>query len=143
MKDWDKELARIDKQLGALPDEALLPARQPAAPAAPADAPRPAGGPGWLLARLALVTALGVGMLFWPYPTRCGLGLLGYLGAVGVLALGGAWTAAVSWRQRAPRSHVFSLLLIAWAGVLAAREVLPRTGYAIPSEAHPAIWLCG
>jgi len=144
VKDWDKELAKIDRQLGSLPDEALLPAR-PAAGAPPAagagSPPAPARMAG-LLARLGLVTALGVGMLFWPYPARCGAGLFAYLAAVGVLVAGGAWTAAFSWRHRSPRAHVFSLLLVLWGGTLAAIEVLPRLGYAIPTEAHPAAWFC-
>ncbi|HEX9565420.1 MAG TPA: hypothetical protein VF981_15675 [Gemmatimonadaceae bacterium] len=144
MKDWDKELAKIDKQLGSLPDEALLPAVKPAA-AAPAAVPatRPAaGGMAGVVARLALVTALGVGMLFWPYSARCGTGLLAYLAAVGVLIAGGGWTAIWTWRQRAARAHLVSLLLMLWGGTLAAMEVLPRLGYAIPTETHPAIWMC-
>ncbi len=96
-----------------------------------------------VLARLTLVTALGVGMLFWPYSARCGLGLFGYLGAVGVLVVGGAWSALWSWRHRAPKAHVLSLLLMLWGGVLGAMEILPRVGYAIPTEIHPAIWMCG
>jgi len=35
-----------------------------------------------------------------------------------------------------------SLLLVAWGGILAAREILPRVGYSIPTEARPAIWFC-
>ena len=37
---------------------------------------------------------------------------------------------------------MLSLLLVLWGGVLAAQEVLPRIGYAIPTEAHPASWMC-
>lgn len=146
MKDWDKELAKIDKQLGSLPDEALLPAPASApgrkGAAAASVAAEPSGKRGGLFLRVGLVAALGVGMVFWPYAARCGTGLMLYLGALGVLTGGGLWAAAAAWRHRAGRLHVLSLLLALWGGILAAREVLPRVGYAIPSEAHPAIWGC-
>lgn len=149
MKDWDKELAKIDRQLGSLPDDALLPARTSGpAPAVGAGTASPGVVRGsttttaGVLARLALVAAMGVGMYFWPYPTRCGAGLFGYLAAAGVLTIGGAWSAIWSWRHRAAVSHILSLALMLWGGALAAREVLPRVGYAIPTEAHPAIWMC-
>ena len=38
------------------------------------------------------------------------------------------WT----WRHRAARAHVLSLLLVLWGLVLGAIEVLPRVGYAKP-----------
>jgi hypothetical protein len=145
VKDWDKELAKIDRQLGSLTDEALLPAPagKEGRPAASAAAASPATGRlGGVLLRVGLVTALGVGMVFWPYSTRCGAGLLAYLAAVGVLVAGGAWSAAASWRQRIGWAHVVSLTAMLWGGALAAREILPRVGYAIPTEAHPAIWGC-
>ena len=37
--------------------------------------------------RLILAVALGVGMVFWPYDTRCGVGLFGYLAATGAVML--------------------------------------------------------
>jgi hypothetical protein len=94
------------------------------------------------MARLLLATALGIGMIFWPYSARCGTGLIGYLGAVGVLMGAGVWSAVWTWRHRSSSAHVLSLLIILWGGVLAAQEVLPRAGYAIPTEAHPASWWC-
>lgn len=142
---WDRELARIDKQIESLPDEALLPVKPEAASAAKADAGavRPRTSTLGVMARLGLAAALGVGMAFWPYEARCGAGLFGYLAALGVLLAAGTWSAVWSWRHRSPRAHVLSLLLMLWGGTLAAREVLPRVGYAIPTEAHPASWMCG
>jgi len=142
---WDKEMAKIDKQLESMSDEALLPAKPNAGPAARAEAQAVQQSTSTLgvMVRLLLATALGVGMAFWPYEARCGAGLFGYLGAVGVLMAAGAWSAVWSWRHRSARAHLLSLLLVLWGGVLAAQEVLPRTGYAIPTEAHPASWMCG
>ncbi len=142
---WDKELAKIDKQLESLSDEALLPVKPDASPAAKAEGvaiQRQTTTLG-VMARLVLATALGAGMAFWPYSARCGAGLFGYLAAVGVLIAAGSWSAVWTWRHRSAKAHVLSLLLVLWGGTLAAQEVLPRIGYAIPSEAHPASWMCG
>lgn len=142
---WDKELAKIDKQLESMSDEALLPVKSDATPAAKAEGvtiQRQTTTLG-VMARLLLATALGVGMAFWPYASRCGAGLFGYLAAVGVLIGAGAWSAVWTWRHRSAKAHILSLLLMVWGGVLAAQEVLPRVGYAIPTEAHPASWMCG
>lgn len=155
-RDWDAELRKIDKQLESLSDESLLPA--PATSpggGSPAAAPPALPGPGAaptevprrpkllsVLWRLGLVVGLGAGMLFWPYPTRCGAGLFGYLGAAGLVIGAGIWTSVWTWRHRAPKAHLLALLAVLWGGVLGAAEVLPRIGYAIPTEAHPAIWMC-
>ena len=141
---WDKELAKIDKQIQSMPDEVLL-AKSTAAPTAKVDATAIQGKTttSWGVAlRLLLAVALGVGMYFWPYPTRCGAGLFGYLAAAGVLVSAGVWSAVSAWRHRSPKAHVLSLLVALWGGTLAAAEVLPKLGYAIPTEAHPAAWFC-
>ena len=142
---WEKELAKIDKQLESMSDEALLPAKSAPTPAAGAEAVAVQKSTTTLgvMLRLGLATALGVGMVFWPYEARCGGGLFLYLGAVGVLMGAGIWSAVWSWRHRSARAHVLSLLLALWGGTLAGLEVLPRLGYAIPTEAHPATWMCG
>jgi hypothetical protein len=142
---WDKELAKIDKQLESLSDEALLPAKPNASPVEKAEAKaiqRDTTTWGVML-RLLLATALGVGMAFWPYSARCGGGLFGYLAAVGALMVAGGWSAVWTWRHRSSKAHLLSLLLVLWGGTLAAIEILPRIGYAIPTEAHPAAWMCG
>ena len=141
---WEKELAKIDKQLESMSDEALLPAKPNAGPAAKAEAQviqRETSTLG-VMSRLLLATALGVGMFFWPYSARCGGGLFGYLAAVSVLMAAGTWSAVWTWRHRSSKGHILSLLLILWGATLAAMEVLPRIGYAIPTEAHPAAWMC-
>jgi hypothetical protein len=144
MRDWDAELKKIDRKLEKVSDEALLPAPAEASPAARtavADQ-RQATTTVGVMARLLLGVALGVGMIFWPYSARCGTGLFAYLGAVGMLITAGVWSSIWTWRHRSVRAHVLSLLLILWGGVLGAMEVLPRVGYALPTEAHPAIWNC-
>jgi hypothetical protein len=206
-RDWDKELAKIDKQLAAMSDDALVqrevppakterepapakiekrepaPAkiekREPApvkiekpelaparsenrepAPArsenreaaspnpvakawAAANVPAERPAKAWLTyLRVLLAVALAAGMVFWPYEVRCGFGLAGYLGAVGVVIAGGIWSSVWTWRHRASRAHALSLLVILWGLVLASMEVLPRTGYAKPDPLHPASWAC-
>ena len=143
-RNWDKELAKIDRQLETVSDEALFPTKAAPTPAAKAEAKAAQARTSTLgvFLRLALATALGVGILFWPYEAKCGLGLAGYLGAVGVVTVGGLWSAVWSWKHRAAKAHVLSLLLGLWGLVLGAIEVLPRVGYARPDLRHPAIWSC-
>jgi hypothetical protein len=141
---WDKEMAKIDKQLESISDEALLPsarAKTPAEKAKIVEKQRTTSTFG-VFARLVLAVALGIGILFWPYPARCGPGLFAYLGATAMVITAGVWTSVWTWRHRSGQAHVLSLLLIVWGIVLAAVEVLPRVGYAKPDAAHPAVWMC-
>ena len=143
-RDWDAEMKKIDKQMEKVSDQAILPAGKAASPAkqaAAAEVQRTTTTFG-VFARLALAVALGVGILFWPYSARCGVGLAAFLGAVGALIVGGVWSSIWTWKHRAARAHVLSLLLVLWGITLAAIDVLPRTGYSYPSEAHPAGWAC-
>ncbi|HET9798782.1 MAG TPA: hypothetical protein VFP90_12355 [Gemmatimonadaceae bacterium] len=146
MTDWDAKLKKIDKQLESISDSALVPAApKNAPPAARAEvAAERAGTRTWgAFLRLTLATALGVGILFWPYPTRCGVGLVGYLLAVGVIVAGGIWSSVWTWRHRTARAHVLSLLLVLWGLVLGGIEVLPRVGYAKADLTRPTGWTCG
>jgi hypothetical protein len=160
-RNWEKELAAIDRQLASVSDEALAspksvapqpaaPGRQPASPA-----PRAAAAPvvvetprrRWkttlgLLLRLLLGVAAVVAVVMWPFEARCGLALAQYLGVVALIGIFGLWTSVASWKHRAPLVHVLGLALVATSGVYAAREVLPRVGYAMPTLEHPAIWTC-
>ena len=156
-RDWEKELAKIDRQLASMPDEQLLPEREagtwkkrevPTAKAAKApggSVPVERGRPrkAWLIyARVLLALALGAGMLFWPYEARCGAGLVAYLGAVAVVIASGIWSSIWTWRHRASRAHALSLLVILWGLVLCSTAVLPRIGYTKPDPLHPASWAC-
>jgi hypothetical protein len=77
---------------------------------------------------------------FWPYASRCGIGLAGYLGVTAVVIAAGAWASATTWRARAPRLHIIALLVLAWGASLAAIEILPRIGYA--TDATRSGWVC-
>ena len=156
-RNWDKELAKVDKQLASLSDEALLPegrgkgeagkggkgsvGKRTAAPSADTGDVT-TGFPWGMYARLTLSVLLGVGMVVWPYQSRCGLGLAGYLAAVVVVITSGVWSSIWTWRHRASRSHTLSLLIILWGLILGSIEVLPRIGYAKPNPDHPAGWAC-
>ena len=140
-KDWDKLMAKVDKQIESVADEQLLP--EPKAGAPPQEqtdsAARRETTDSWpAILRLVLSCALGVGVLFWPYANRCGAGLAGYLAVVTVVAGSGVWSAVWTWRHRTGRAHALSVLLIMWGLVLASAEVLPRTGYAVERQG----WAC-
>lgn len=143
-RDWEAEMKKIDKQMERVSDEAIFPSKQAASPAAKAQVSAVQGSTTTfgVFARLTLTVALGVGMVFWPYSARCGLGLAGYLAAVGALVVSGVWSSIWTFRHRSGRAHTLSLLLVLWGLVLFAVDVLPRTGYAIPTAAHPAGWAC-
>ena len=143
-RDWDKELAEIDKVMARMP--AAAPQKSPAgAPqTAPADAPRrvPAAASRfgvlgtWL--RVLLGAALAIGITQWPYPTACGVNLAVYGTVILLVILAGAWSAVSSWRRQLGMAHVIAIVVLIWGLVLAAREILPRVGYA--SEARS--WSC-
>ena len=145
MSNWDEELKKIDKQLESMSDAALLPAPAKGAPPAAkaAVAAKREETRTWpVFARLALATALAVGILFWPYQSRCGMGLVGYGAAISAVVVGGLWSSVWTWRHHTARAHVLSLLLVVWGLVLGAMEILPRSGYAKPDAARPASFSC-
>ena len=91
-----------------------------------------------LWARVLLGMVFGGAITQWPYPHGCGLPLLGYLGAVAMVMVAGAWVAVASWRLRSEVAHILALIIVFWGIVLAAGQVLPRVGYA----AERATWHC-
>jgi hypothetical protein len=122
-RDWDKELADIDRAI----------AKQGGPPGS---APVPAGGTprrrfvalAWFWTLLAIV--LGVALIIWPFDRTCGIRLIFFLGAALMALVVGGVGSFTSYAHRQGLALVLSLLVILWAGVVAAREVLPRAGYA-------------
>ncbi len=159
-RNWEAELAKIDKQLASVSDEALLAeskavvpaktgARTIAAPtvAAPARSAAPSAGvpaagawKGWV--KVAIAVGAAAGLMFWPWPAQCGGALIGFTAATGAVSLLGLWSAIGTWRHRLGLAHVASLLVVVWGLVLGAREVLPRAGYAIPTAERSEGWSC-
>jgi hypothetical protein len=147
-RNWDKELAEIDKLMAAdrSPATANVPAKGNAGAGPPAPA-RPAAPTGtvtrgrdtlgiWLRALLGI---LGAGALaIWPYPKSCGSMLYLYLGGVAAIVLLGSYTMRHAWTHRRGVAHVVGLLILLAGLALATAEILPRTGYA--AVAHS--WTC-
>lgn len=142
-RDWDREMAEIDKVIAK--GGGVGPAPVPA-PRAAGAAPAP-GGSGLAVSRKQALTTwiralLGIllvgGILQWPYAHRCGLGLVLYLGASGTVVVAGLWTMFVSWRRRQGWAHTVGLLTLLAGLGLVAMAVLPRLGYA--KVTLP--WLC-
>lgn len=164
-RNWEAELAKIDKQLASVSDEALLAERtapapprsagRPATAAVPsgaqsgslagrasAAAPVPAAGSWKAWLKVAVAVGAAAGVMFWPWPAQCGPALIGFTAATGAVAMLGLWSAASTWKHRLGLAHVASLLVVVWGLALGAREVLPRVGYAVPSERRSAGWSC-
>jgi hypothetical protein len=143
-RDWDKELADIDQAIekqGSAPPPALpapVPAQERGRPVPP---PAPGVARGsvamtWFWVVLAVLLAAALPL--WPYGKTCGLQLFFYLGAAGLALLAGIAGAVHSWRTRRGVAHLLALLAVVVVGVMGAREVLPRIGYAAESQT----WLC-
>jgi hypothetical protein len=145
MSDWDAELKKIDRQLESMSDSALIPAPAKSAPAgakAQVAAERATTRTWGAFLRLALATALGVGILFWPYAHRCGFGAAAYLAATAAIVAGGLWSSVWTWRHRTARAHDLTLLLVVWGVVLGSIELLPRIASAKPDPARPTGSTC-
>jgi len=138
--DWDKEMRDVDRLLAKLP-YADPPGAGSEATLRKAAAARPPAGPtvAGTWAKVALGLLIGIGMTQWPYTHGCGLKLIFYLIGVAAVIAAGFWSSVSSWRRRLGVAHVLSQGLIIWGLVLAAREILPRVGYATAS----ATWWCG
>jgi hypothetical protein len=124
-RDWDKELADIDRAM----------ARQPGTPATAPTAGTVAATPrrrfvalAWFWALLSVV--LAVALIVWPYDRSCGIRLIFFLGAAVLALLAGVLGAFTSWAHRQGLAMLLSLLVVLFAGIMAAREILPRAGYA-------------
>jgi hypothetical protein len=144
-RDWDKEMAEIDKIIAkqpvAPPGKPVPAGAASAAPATRAALPPPARtGRSVLTAwiRVALGVAVAVGVTQWPYAHACGLLLYAYLAAAGGVVLAGLWGAVTSWNRRMGVAHIVSLLVTIWGTGLVAKTVLDRSSYV----GHPAGWAC-
>ncbi len=154
-KEWDKQLAEVDRVIGKAPPP--KPAPSPKAIGAGTQAPaaaQPQKGRGGALARppaaapagrgvgisvrVAVTAALAAALAVWPFAHPCGLWLAAHLGAVGVVLASGAWATVSTWQRRMPKAHAVALLTVLTGLVLVAVEVLPRIGYA----ARSLEWTC-
>jgi hypothetical protein len=124
-RNWDKELAEVDKVIAKqpAPQQAPAPGVQPVPPAQ-----RRFVALTWFWTGLAVL--LAAGLVIWPFDKLCGIRLIFYLFAACLALLMGILGTLASWSYRRGLAHLLSLLVIAWAAVVVAREVLPRTGYA-------------
>ncbi|MGH7657499.1 MAG: hypothetical protein ACREL6_04630 [Gemmatimonadales bacterium] len=136
-RDWDKELADIDRLIekggGTQPasPRAVAPATAAKPVVRPAASPpvRKRGEVAFVWLRVVLGVALGAAMTQWPYAAGCGTGLFLFLGAGIVVVLAGLWAGAASWRGRIGLAHAISMLVLFWGLLIVAHVILPRIGY--------------
>ncbi len=150
-RDWDKEMAEVDRLLNKLPDADPTLGRgggETSEPTVkrPAVAVGAVGGSGiaggrlgtWAKVALGVLVGIGVAPGVWPYSHGCGVRLIFYLVGVAAVVAAGVWASIASWRGRLGFAHVVSQVLIVWGIVLVTREVLPRVG----SANATTLWLC-
>ena len=125
-RNWDKELADIDRVIGKQgtpPPGGAPPALPPAGTPAPtprvATVVEPAAARGsvamtWFWVGLAVLLAAALPL--WPYGKTCGLQLFFYLGAAALAFLAGATGAVHSWRARRGLAHLIALIVVVLAG---------------------------
>jgi hypothetical protein len=130
-RDWDKELADIDRTIAK---------QQPAGGPVPASTQRVPQrrfvALAWFWTLLSIL--LAVALVVWPFDNTCGVRLIFFLGACLLTLLAGVLGGFTSWAHRQGAAFLLSLLVFLFAGIMGAREVLPRAGYA--KEARP--WTC-
>ena len=122
-RDWDKELADIDK--------AIAKQQPPGGPVTPNGQRVPQRrfvALAWFWTVLAVL--LAVALVVWPFDNTCGIRLIFFLGACLLTLLAGVLGAFTSWAHRQGVGLLLSLLVFLFAGIMAAREILPRAGYA-------------
>jgi hypothetical protein len=131
-RDWDREMANIDRAIA----KQQPPATGPVTPGATPPPQRRFVALTWFWTGLALL--LGVALLLWPYDRNCGIRLIFFMGAGGLALLAGIIGALNSWTHHRGLAHLISLLVVLWTGVMLMREILPRAGYS--KEARD--WTC-
>jgi len=147
-RDWDKEMAEVDRLLKKLPNaDPTLGRGDPTAqkPSLSTVTPRggvvpPSGGgrlATWAKVALGVLVGVGVAPGVWPYTHGCGLHLIFYLAGLTTVIAAGLWSSISSWKRRLGVAHVISQVLIIWGILLLTREVLPRVG-----DRATAVWIC-
>ena len=151
-RDWDKEMAEIDKIIAKQPvtqgarepgsqgARALQPGSSaPSVPqrAAPVAVGRREALGTWVKVLLGAGVATAVAF-FWPYSHGCGLKLYGYIAAAAGVMIVGLWGVVASWKSRMGFAHLLALLSMLLGGALIAKSVLDRTTY----PKLPSTWTC-
>ncbi|HZN99551.1 MAG TPA: hypothetical protein VFB61_17645 [Gemmatimonadales bacterium] len=129
-RDWDKELADIDRAI------AKQPAGGPVTASGQTGPRRRFVALAWFWTLLSVL--LAVALVVWPFDNTCGIRLIFFLGACLLTMMAGLLGAFASWAHRQGLGLLLSLLVFLFAGIMAAREILPRAGYA--REARQ--WTC-
>lgn len=143
-RDWDKELADIDRLIekpGGSRPVPQKPGPRSAGKVTPAGPERRGLTRKEVLgtwARTAFGVALAISVVQWPFASPCGFPLMIHAGAIGMVLVAGVWSATVSWRRRVGAAHVVSLVTLLTGVVLALLLLLPRIGYA----REVASWFC-
>jgi hypothetical protein len=141
---WALELRKIEREYDGLPPEPTAAEQRQKRESEKRERERQdaAAASFGVYFRLTLVICLGVSLVCWPYAVTCGAMLTGYMAAVVVLLVGGVWTGVATFTHQMPWRHLTALIMILWALLLGASEVLPRLGYANATPGRATSWSC-
>lgn len=145
-RNWDKELADIDRVIAA---DKVVPTGMPARVGAPAPLPSGRSAPpsgaaprkrdlAWVWLRVLVGLAAAAALPFWPRSHICGLDLYLYLAATAVVTLWGVWIMHGAWKHRRAIAHVSGLLVFLAGLVFMAIPIVQRTSFA----AVRLTWTC-
>jgi len=145
-RDWDKEMAEVDRLLKKLPEADPTLGRGSGGSGSAPTVKKPVVVPGamptalgtWAKVALGVLVGIGIAPGVWPYSHGCGLRLIFYLVGVTAVIAAGLWASVSSWKRRLGVAHAVAQALIIWGAVLVTREVLPRIGTANAAT----LWLC-
>jgi len=144
MMKWTTEMRKIEREFDGLPPEpspALVRARRQSERRTREQRERRLTALA-IWGRVILIGVLAGAIHFWPYDHVCGVALYAYLGAEGLIVVGGLWAVVWTWRVHMGFAHTLAIAVILWGCVLIAAQVLPRVGYAKPAGPHPPPWSC-
>lgn len=146
-RDWDKEMAEIDKIIAKQPagggqgagarPSASAPVQRGASESAPVVRSGRAVLTTWLKVSLGVTVAAGVA-LAWPYAHACGLPLYGYVAAAAGVFLAGLWGVVASWARRMAAAHLIALLVTLTGALIVGKVVVDRSSYPI----RKSTWSC-
>lgn len=141
---WKAELRRLEREYDGLPPEPTPDGLRARHAFAARERERAAALGEQIVTwgSILLVSLLAAALPMWPYGRTCGIGVIAFVGAAVMLAVGGLWAATRAWQARLAIAHMVALALLAGGITLITAEALSRQGYGTLRWVHGTSWRC-